>query len=89
MPPVVDGLMADAALMANPHSDAFLARINNPDAQSRIPPGMIDRQLEQRFAFAGPGSGQFSSDAFRSQVLTHKSKFQSSFDGLLRKRFDV
>jgi hypothetical protein len=29
------------------------------------------------------GSGQFSSEAFRSQVLIPKSKFQSSFNELL------
>ena len=54
MPPVVDGLMADAALMANHTRMLSLAQHQQSRrAQSRIPPGMIDRQLEQRFAFAG------------------------------------
>ncbi len=54
MPPVVDGLMTDAALLAN-HIRMFSLTQHQQSrrAQSRIPPGMIDRQLEQRCAFAG------------------------------------
>ena len=54
MPPVVDGLVADAALLANHTRMLSLAQHQQSRrAQSRIPPGMIDRQLEQCFAFAG------------------------------------
>lgn len=54
MPPVVDGLMTDAALLANHTRMLSLAQHQQTRrSQSRIPPGMIDRQLEQRFVFAG------------------------------------
>ena len=54
VPPVVDGLMTDSALPTNDNRMRSLAQHQQSRrAQSRIPPGMIDRQLEQRCAFAG------------------------------------
>lgn len=54
MPPVVDGLMTDSALPTNDTQMLSLAQHQQiRRSQPRIPPGVIDRQLEQRFAFAG------------------------------------
>jgi len=54
MAPVVDRLMADAALLPNRRRMfAFAQHQQTRCSQPRIPPGMIDRQLEQGFAFAG------------------------------------
>lgn len=51
--PVVNRLMADAALLAyGRRMFAFAQHQQTRRTQPGIPPGMIDRQLEQGFAFA-------------------------------------
>jgi hypothetical protein len=51
--PVVDRLMADAALLPNRGGMfAFAQHQQSRCPQPCIPPGVIDRQLEQGFAFA-------------------------------------
>ena len=52
--PVVDGLMTDAALLANGvRMLPFAQHQQSRGTQTCIPPRVIDRQLEQGFAFAG------------------------------------
>ena len=51
--PVVDRLMADTTLLAyRRRMFAFAQHQQARRPQPLIPPGMIDRQLDQRFAFA-------------------------------------
>lgn len=84
--PVVDRLMADAALLSNRRRMLPFAQHQQPRcAQAGIPPGMIDRELKQRFAFAGTQcQAKFHWALLFVYVITHESKFQSSYDELLK-----
>lgn len=54
MPPVVDRLMTDPALLGNRGWMLSLAQHQQTcRPQSSIPPGMVERELEQGFAFTG------------------------------------
>ncbi len=75
MPPVVDRLMTDPALLGNRGWMLSLAQHQQACCpQPSVPPGMVERQLEQGFAFAGTQrQGYFHfplsvGDALRKQV---------------------